>query len=113
MGNKKKHKQIFLESEADAWIERNLDAMSTSVQDYSHPILNTIVSLIDGGSIKSDMHVLEIGCGEGRRLKYIAYKWGASVYGIDPSEKAVALAKTNGSMLSRVQLMNCHLKAEI
>lgn len=88
----KKQKEIFLESEADAWIDRNLETIEASKQDLTHPVLKIISSIVDSGEIKGKMNVLEIGCGEGGRLEWVAKKWGASVYGIDPSKKSVALA---------------------
>ena len=36
--------------------------------------------------------MLEVGCGEGKRLHWITENLGLKCYGVEPSEKAVALA---------------------
>ena len=72
----KKQKEIFLESEADAWIDRNLGSIESSQHDLSHPVLKSIAGIVDSGEVTGNMHVLEIGCGEGGRLKWVADKWG-------------------------------------
>lgn len=38
--------------------------------------------------------LLEVGCGEGKRLRWITQNLGLQCYGVEPSEKAVALAST-------------------
>lgn len=38
--------------------------------------------------------MLEVGCGEGKRLHWITENLGLQCYGVEPSEKAVAIART-------------------
>lgn len=37
--------------------------------------------------------LLEVGCGEGKRLHWITENEGLQCYGVDPSEKAVSIAR--------------------
>jgi len=85
-------KDTFLNSEGDAWFERNHQAlMHRKFED--DPVvqaLNKIPSKMRGGRL------LEIGCGEGRRLTWLAEKLQMHVHGIEPSAKAVASARQFG-----------------
>ncbi len=81
-------KDIFLASEGDAWLARNGGA-----RDYARdPVLAKVVELEPGRSLT----VLEIGCGDGSRLQYLAKVRGHEVHGIDPSAAAVARAVEKG-----------------
>jgi SAM-dependent methyltransferase len=95
MNKKKTQKEVFLESEADAWLERNRAAVEFAA-DRSSPVLSAVDSVIESGLAPDVLKVLEIGCGEGSRLKKIADKWGATVHGLDPSAKAVVLSAEKG-----------------
>jgi len=93
----KKQKDIFLQGEADAWFERNHQALERKDFDLHDPVISSIAEIIAlpkyaGSSVK----VLEVGCGEGKRLNWLAENLGVDVYGIDPSMKAVELAKSRG-----------------
>lgn len=43
----------------------------------------------------SDMHVLDIGCGNGKMIKYLGDKTGAHIHGFDYSDNAIMYAKEN------------------
>lgn len=91
-----RQKDIFLESEADAWFERNREACSR--QDFSVDATSTAVIEVarlqnPGGS---PVRILEVGCGEGRRLAWLGQQIKADVRGIEPSPKAVAEAIRRG-----------------
>ena len=43
----------------------------------------------------SDAHVLDIGCGNGKMIKYLGDKTGAHVYGFDYSDNAIMQANIN------------------
>lgn len=45
----------------------------------------------------SDAHVLDIGCGNGKMIKYLADKTGAHVFGFDYSDNAILQAKKNNN----------------
>lgn len=53
--------------------------------------IDMIIPFIKG----SEAHVLDIGCGNGKMIKYIEEKTGAHVHGFDYSENAIKYAKTN------------------
>ena len=90
---KKKQKDVFLESEADAWFERNHVAVQETDFGKNDPIIHAIDTCLDSESRKHESgKLLEVGCGEGRRLRWMAENWGLECYGVEPSEKAVALA---------------------
>lgn len=100
-------KQIFLESEADAWFARNHDdvvsrdfstddALALAVQDVVGRL-----GAVEGQQRRESLRILEIGCGEGKRLSWLAEKFGADVFGIEPSAKAVAVACSRGVKATR------------
>jgi len=96
-------KNIFLESEADAWFERNHAAIAGRDYSSNDSLTSSIVGLIQGPSLNSGetIKILEVGCGEGRRLEWLAKNTGVEVYGIEPSQKAVDLAISRGVKAKR------------
>ncbi len=91
-----RQREVFLESEADAWFDRNHEALTRRRYDED-PLCASVVEIYPTlqGEGKSPA-ILEIGCGEGKRLAWIASRLGAQVAGIDPSAKAVAEARATG-----------------
>lgn len=96
MTDMKQQKEIFLASEADAWYERNHEAVAR--QDLTQdPICCAVMELAPITSPSgAPLSILEIGCGEGLRLSWLALRLGAKVHGIEPSAKAVAAAQARG-----------------
>lgn len=92
----KKQKEIFLESEGDAWIQRNHAVVSATKFDTEEPVLKAASMVLESKLVEKPVKVLEIGCGEGGRLLWMASHWGAEVYGLDPSQQAVDMARKNG-----------------
>jgi len=91
-------KKIFLESEADAWFKRNKNILSDrdySTEDSLISVVSEIIVLCETKE-PSEIKILEIGCGDGRRLAWIAENFGCDVYGIEPSGAAVIEAKKRG-----------------
>jgi SAM-dependent methyltransferase len=82
-------KDAFLQSEGDAWLRRNTSGPRDWQRD---PICEKIAELPLTGAVD----VLEIGCADGARLKYLADKHGHRVAGVDPSEAAVSEAARRG-----------------
>jgi ubiquinone/menaquinone biosynthesis C-methylase UbiE len=91
-----KQKEIFLDGEADAWFERNYDLLKDRIFDLSDPVINSVSFITKQSRYAKEIKVLEIGCGEATRLVWLAEHLGVDVYGIDPSCKAVELAKRSG-----------------
>lgn len=92
-----KQKEIFLGGEADAWFERNHQALQSRVFDLSDGIIHSVSNISKGPEYAGEvLKVLEIGCGEANRLVWIAEHLGADVYGLEPSSKAVKLARKRG-----------------
>jgi ubiquinone/menaquinone biosynthesis C-methylase UbiE len=95
-----KQKTIFTSGEGDKWYERNEDALLN--KDFSQDlIVEEIIDLIDEnqsdiGLNKKMLRLLEIGCGEGGRLKYLQDNYSIKCSGIEPSKKAVEKAKSKG-----------------
>ena len=84
-------KDIFLQSEGDAWLRRNEPALGP--RDWqTDPICRKLAELPTEGALD----VLEIGCADGARLQYLAQTHGHRVAGVDPSEKAVFMALHRG-----------------
>lgn len=94
-------KKIFKEFEGDAWFERNKATLSN--KDYKNdPLATEIINLVKSKTPKDNkkINILEIGCGDGGRGKYILNSISCNYYGIDPSKKAIAVAKSNGLITS-------------
>jgi len=89
-----KQKQIFLKSEGDAWFERNHLAIQKRRLDLEDPVVSAIGHCMSVASARNQKRsvLLEIGCGEGKRLEYLAKKFNLTCHGIEPSPKAVAMA---------------------
>lgn len=90
-------KQIFKESEGDAWFERNKADLLK--KDYKNdPLVIEIINLVQSKLFqdKQKINILEVGCGDGGRGEYISEIIDCNYYGIDPSKKAIEVAKFNG-----------------
>lgn len=97
-------KNIFLQSEADAWYERNHQVIDKKNFATADPVATTIIqiaSLDQYVSTKRRLQILEIGCGEGRRLIWLAENLPVDVFGVEPSAKAVEQACGNGIDVQR------------
>jgi ubiquinone/menaquinone biosynthesis C-methylase UbiE len=88
-------KQIFLESEGDAWHQRNKGQLSEK-NWLRDPIVEKMLSL----PMRVGARVLEVGCGRGDRLRYLSSRLtGMQFFGIDPSELAVNEGREMGLRL--------------
>lgn len=96
-------KDVFLSSEADAWYERNEQAVAKvdySVDPVSASVLE-IAATFPTDTEHGKIRILEIGCGEGRRLESLATHLNAEVFGIEPSARAVKKALARGVTAER------------
>lgn len=83
-------KSVFLKSEGDRWHDRNMaDANLDRLK--RDPVMQCLREL----NVK-DCSVLEVGCGNGWRLEQIRSNFNSSVYGVEPSGKAVDEGKSKG-----------------
>lgn len=86
-------KQIFLNGEGDFWYLRNQNTLKN--KNYNNDLISNVIKKIFlfDTNIKS---ILEVGCGDGGRLKYLHDLYGIEINGIDPSDKAIKVAKSIG-----------------
>lgn len=89
-----KQKDVFLESEGNAWFERNAKLLASRKLPDSDPALMEILKL-DIAANKGSK-ILEIGCGEGTRLGWLKDNRGFDCYGVEPSAQAVQAAAGRG-----------------
>jgi len=91
-----RQKQIFLETEGDAWFRRNHDFLNNRTAS-NDPLFPTIERVI-GTYSKAEAApvVLEVGCAAGKRLKAIDTHLGVKTKGIEPSAEAVTVARADG-----------------
>ncbi|MFH1263281.1 MAG: class I SAM-dependent methyltransferase [Pseudomonadota bacterium] len=89
-----KQREIFRNSEGDAWFTRNQrESAGRNLPDDDMVLMELIGCLpVEAGRVR----VLEIGCGEGGRLEWLMKHRNAECFGIDPSAKAVAAALERG-----------------
>lgn len=85
LSTKNKQQDFVLQSEADAWFERNKKSMLEK-SDFTH--IDSIVSYVN-----KDESILEVGSSFGLNLNYIHKKTGAKVSGLEPSQKAITFGK--------------------
>lgn len=78
--------KVFLKDEADNYFTRNEKAHGAIKSDVVLHVYGKYFS-------KNRIDVLEIGCCDGWRLKKIKEEYGANVFGIEPSLKAVNKAR--------------------
>jgi SAM-dependent methyltransferase len=88
-------KVIFLNDEGDAWFERNHQAMQDREFSREEPVINASIKALPLIG-HSKPRLLEVGCGEGKRLAWMSEHLGMECHGIEPSGKAVASAKAIG-----------------
>jgi ubiquinone/menaquinone biosynthesis C-methylase UbiE len=85
-------KKTFLQSEGNAWFNRNKQALAeTSLPDQDR-ILPDLLEL----PLQPSMKVLEIGCGSGNRLVWLKENLALECSGIDPSAQAIEVARSRG-----------------
>ena len=89
-----KQRDVFLQSEGDAWFRRNPQSPVSRGFPESDLLLMNILELaprpVEG------TRVLEIGCGDGARLSWLREHRGFQCYGVDPSAQAVEVARERG-----------------
>ena len=86
-----KQREIFLQSEGDAYFNRNQQFIANHNFSDADPLLREILEIHDNMG-RIGLKVLEVGCGDGTRLAWLKNNINADCYGIDPSALAVAAA---------------------
>ena len=89
-----RQKDIFLNSEGDAWFSRNQQALAERIMPDEDLLICEILEVQKLFNTKP--RILEIGCGDGTRLAWLKENIDAECFGIDPSEKAVLAANAKG-----------------
>jgi ubiquinone/menaquinone biosynthesis C-methylase UbiE len=87
-----KQKTAFLESEGDAWFNRNQKVGSKRFLPDQDRLLTELIEL----PLTPGMKILEIGCSSGDRLVWLKENLGLECSGVDPSEQAVEVARAQG-----------------
>lgn len=89
-----KQKEIFLQSEGDAWFTRNQQGVAGRKLPDNDALLRELLDFqpVNAGGLK----VLEVGCGDGTRLAWVKNNLNADCYGVEPSAQAVAAARVKG-----------------
>ncbi|WHZ10392.1 MAG: hypothetical protein OJF60_000831 [Burkholderiaceae bacterium] len=92
-------REIFLQSEADAWFERNRRALANPDFAAADPVIAAVTEIASQPDLAQrgdKLRILEVGCSEGRRLAWLRDSLGADVYGVEPSANAVEQACARG-----------------
>jgi ubiquinone/menaquinone biosynthesis C-methylase UbiE len=90
-----KQRDIFLQSEGDAWFFRNQQSISARKLPDDDVLLREVLDFLPLNT-REGLKVLEIGCGDGTRLAWLKDHLHAECYGIEPSAQAVAAARQKG-----------------
>lgn len=92
-----KQKEIFLQSEGDAWFARNQQGVATRKLPDDDALLQELLYIPAINQHKKEgLKVLEVGCGDGTRLAWLKKNLNADCYGIEPSAQAVAASCAKG-----------------
>ena len=75
---KLKQRETFFSSEGNAWFERNSEKLGLRKLPESDPLLLEILSLPLPSRSQEGTKILEIGCGDGRRLSWLRQNRGFS-----------------------------------
>jgi SAM-dependent methyltransferase len=65
-------KNLYLQSEGDAWFMRNLLALEAKNAAHDIDFLLSYLAPLKGKNTKKKFRFLEIGCGSGHKTKYLA-----------------------------------------
>ena len=89
-------KDIFLDGEGDEWLKRNKRnlAIDSKNMKVNKEFLSYLLNLPIPNNKK--IKILEIGCGEGTLLYHLSKQTKWSLFGIDPSKKAIKIAQELG-----------------
>ena len=87
-----KQKTVFLDSEANAWLNRNNQGNEINFDPQKDRLLPDLLEL----PLKNGMRVLEIGCSSAGRLLWLQENLGLECVGIEPSDQAVKIARDKG-----------------
>jgi SAM-dependent methyltransferase len=91
-----KQKDVFLQGEGDAWLQRNRTALERRTHDPADPILGALTGLLALPGTPPAPRVLEVGCGDAGRLAWLKAEHGVQALGLDPSAQAVEVARGRG-----------------
>lgn len=94
-------KEIFKKSEGDAFYKRNKGSLE-NIDFESDPLILEFKNLLQSTLFNdgTHKHILEVGCGDGTRSKFMADLIPSSFYGIDPSAIATQAAAARGIIAS-------------
>lgn len=95
---KNKQKDIFSSSEGDAWFNRNHEALSHHNYNDGDPIIQAVDQCLLNRELSHDEEktLLEVGCGEGKRLTWLQQNRNLKCSGIEPSTLAIETASSYG-----------------
>jgi SAM-dependent methyltransferase len=91
-----KQREVFLQTEGDAWFERNTGRLDARYEPASDRLLTEVMALVPPGSSGARTRILEIGCGNGERLAWLRDNQHCECFGIEPSQRATADALSRG-----------------
>lgn len=91
-----KQRDVFLETEGDAWFARNTGRPDARYEPASDRLLAEIAALVKRDPCAGPARVLEIGCGNGQRLAWLRDNLQCECSGIEPSQRATAAALSRG-----------------
>ena len=87
---KQNQKEVFLKHEGNAWFNRNRKKHKLGSKDK---VTQAILKCLNRKQSQKKK-LLEIGCGEAKRLHWLSKNLNFKCYGVEPSEKAVAVANS-------------------
>jgi ubiquinone/menaquinone biosynthesis C-methylase UbiE len=94
-----KQKDKFSVSEGDAWFERNHAAFDQLNYNESDPVIQAVDQCLfnqTNNDLSGQLSLLEVGCGEAKRLEWLQENRSIECFGVEPSTKAVDLAIKRG-----------------
>jgi len=97
-----RQEDIFSETEANAWFDRNRSSLlaKTREKDLTYQHLSQIIPQLNPKKI------LEIGCGNGYRLNWLAEDFNVTCVGLEPSTNAIQDGKERYQQTDKLTLLS-------
>lgn len=94
----KRQRDLFLEGEGDAWLDRNRSTLSKGLSVWHQLVVSAVEGLIASGSLPPTDHtkLLEIGCADGTLGSLLQDRTGSACSGLEPSKRGVSEAREKG-----------------
>lgn len=102
-------KTIFQKTEGDEWYKRN---HKKKINFNKEPVVNEIKKIFTSKNYPyKKIKLLEIGCSDGKKLRFLNKKFGCEVFGVEPSKKAYLKGISNNIYIKNTTADNTEFRS--